>query len=249
VPGQRREVTHGRRIRAFDALPHLSPVTITELWQSGRQPVTAGGQDVNADAGGQRQHLLVEPVPAGDLERHQPHLPRTGRDLQRALDPAHLQHVDVAGAQRDGPPDRDGIHQAAVEVVGAVDLNRRQQPGHRARGEDRGHQRAAAEPVRAGRLDPGGHALERQPQVGEVLAGQGLGEHAPERLERMQVRSGTDQPGRPAPQVLAEDLAQLIAFPHLAQPCRGARRVGRHERAVEGAYRGSHDQIGPDAGL
>jgi hypothetical protein len=133
--------------------------------------------------------------------------------------------------------------------VGAVDLNRWQQPGHRARGQDRGHQRAAAEPVRAGRLDPGGHALERQPQVGEVLPGQRLLEHALERLERVQVRSGTDQPGRPAPQVLAEDLAQLFAFPHLAQPRRGARRVGRHQRAVERADRGADDQIGPDAGL
>jgi hypothetical protein len=204
---------------------------------------------VHADAGGQRQHLLVEPVPAGDLERHQPHLPRTGGDPQRALDPANLQYVDVGRAQRDGSPDRDGIHQAAVEVVDALDLDRWQQPGHGARGQDRGHERAAAEPVPAGRLDPGGHALERQPQVGEILTRQRFGEHALERLERVQVRSRTDQPGRPAPQVLAEDLPQLVAFPHLAQPRRGGRRVGCDERSVERANGCAHDQVGLDAGL
>jgi hypothetical protein len=56
---------------------------------------------------GQRRHLLVEPVPAGDLEGDKPHLPRTAGRGQRALDPAHLQDVDGAGSQGDGPPDGD----------------------------------------------------------------------------------------------------------------------------------------------
>jgi len=67
----------------------------------------------------------VEPVPPGDLERDQPHLPRPGGNLERAFDPAHLEHVDGARAERDGPPDRDRVDQAAVEVVGVADLDGR----------------------------------------------------------------------------------------------------------------------------
>ena len=59
----------------------------------------------------------MKAVPAGDLERDQADLPRAGRDRERALDPAHVQHVDAGRAQRDGPADRDGVNEAAVEVV------------------------------------------------------------------------------------------------------------------------------------
>jgi hypothetical protein len=125
----------------------------------------------------------VEPVPAGDLERDQAHLPGPGRNLERALDAAHLQHVDGAGAQRHGPPDRDRVHQAAVEVVRAADLDRRQQPRHRARRQHGRNDRPAAEPVRARALDASRHALERQLQVGEVATGQRGLQQAAQRLQ------------------------------------------------------------------
>jgi len=141
----------------------------------------------------------MEPVPPGDLERDQPHLPRPGGDRQRALDPAHLEHVDGTGTERDGSPDRDRVDQAAVEIMGAVDLYRRQQPGHRAGGHDGRHHRPAAEPARARGLDAGRYALERQFQVGEVAARQRAVQHASQRLERVQVRARPDQPDRPAP--------------------------------------------------
>ena len=65
----------------------------------------------------------------------------------------------------------------------------------------------------------------------------------------MQVGAGARQPDRPAPEGLAERLPQRVALPQLVQPRRRARRVGRHERAVDGADRGAHDHVGRDAGL
>jgi hypothetical protein len=168
---------------AFDALSHPGPVPGPELRQSRREPVSAGGQDVHPHVVRKRGHLLVEAVPPGDLERDQPYLPRPGGDRQRALDPAHLKYVDGAGTERDGPPDRDRVDETAVEIVGAVDLDRRKQPWHRARGHDGRHQRPAAEPARARGLDAGRHALERQFQVREVGARQRVAQHAPQRLE------------------------------------------------------------------
>ena len=191
----------------------------------------------------------MEPVPAGDLERHQPHLPRPGGNLELALDPAHLQHVDGARAERHGPPDRDRVDQAAVEVVGSVDLHRRQQPGHRARGHHRGHDRPVAEPPRARALDAGRHALKRQLEVREVAAGQRVAQYPAQRLQGVQVRARAHQPDRPAPELLAERQPQFLALPHPAQPGCGARRIGGHERAVEGADRGPYHQVGPDARL
>jgi hypothetical protein len=204
---------------------------------------------MNANMRGQRGHLLVEPVPPGDLERDQSHLPHPGGHLKRALDPAHLQHVHGAGSQRDGPAHRDRVDQAAVEVVRAVDLDRRQQPGHRAGGHDGGHHGPAAEPARARGLDAGRHALERQFQVGEVAPGQRGGQQPAQRLERVQVRAGPDQVGGPAPQLLAEGQPQFVALPHPGQPPRRTRRVGGHERAVDRADRGAHHQVGPHARL
>ena len=204
---------------------------------------------MNANVRRQRRHLLVEPVPARDLERHQPHLPRPGRDLQRALDPPHLQHVHGGGAEGHGPPDRDRVDQAAVEVVSSVDLHRRQQPGHRARGHHRGYDRPVAEPPRARALDTGRHALKRQLEVREIRAGQRIGQQPAQRLKRVQVRTRPHQPDRPAPELLAERQPQFLALPHPAQPGRRAQRVSGHERPVDGADRGPHHQVGPDARL
>ena len=53
--------------------------------------------------------------------------------------------------------------------------------------------------------------------------------------DRMQVRARARQPYRPSQEGPAERLPHRVALPHLAQPRRRARRVGRHERAVDGA--------------
>src|ERR1022692_2589263 len=124
---------------------------------------------MDAHVGGQRLHLLVESMPASDLKGNKAHLPWTAWHRQRTLDPAHVQHVDSAGAQRDGPADRDGMDQAAIEVMFAVDLDRRQQPWY---GAGRQHGRAdrpAAEPARAGMFDAGRNAVKGQLEIGEVV--------------------------------------------------------------------------------
>src|ERR1022692_944457 len=187
-------------------------------------------------------------MPAGDLEGDQAYLPGTPGHLQRTLDPPYVQDVDNAGPQGDGPADRDGMDEAAVEVVLAVDFNRWQEPRYGARGQHRGHERPAAEPARARVFDAGRNAVERQFQIGEVVGREHVVQHAAQRLDRMQVRARTSQPGRPAPQRLAERLPQGVALPYLAQPRRRARRVGGHERAVDSTYRRAHDHIGLDAG-
>jgi len=124
-------------------------------------------------------------VPARDLERDQAHLPGPGRDRERALDPADVQHVDGTGAERDRPADRDGVDEAAVEIVRAVNLDRGQQAGHRARRHDGRDERAAAEPARRRVLDAGRDTVERQRQVGEVPGGETVGEEPVQRLDRV----------------------------------------------------------------
>jgi aminoglycoside phosphotransferase (APT) family kinase protein len=158
------QVTSRRGVCPRNANPDLGGVAVTELRQTGRRRLPARGQHVHPDraAGGQRRHLLVEPVPPRDLERDQPHLPRPGGHRQRALDPAHLEHVDDVGAQRHRSADRDRVDQPSVEEVLAVHVDRRQQPRYSARRHHRGHDGPAAEPARGGILDGGRHALEGQ---------------------------------------------------------------------------------------
>jgi hypothetical protein len=204
---------------------------------------------VNLDVVGQTGHLLVKPVPAGDLERDQADLPQPLRRGQRALDPAHLQHVDAAAPERDRPSHRDRMHQPAVEVVLAVHLDRRQQPRHRARGQHGRRQWAAGEPARAGPLDAGRHAVERQPEFGERAHRQPALQHRPQRPERVQVGAGPGQRGGPAQQVPAERLLQAGPLPEPGQPLRGRGRVGGHERPVDRPHRGAHDHVRRDASL
>jgi hypothetical protein len=191
----------------------------------------------------------MEPVPPGNLEGHQADLPRALRHRERALDPADLKHVHRRGAERHRPADRDGVDEAAVEIVLATDVDGRQQAGYRARREYGRYQRPGAEPAGAGALDARGHALERQLKVGEVAGGQHLLEHLTERLDRVQVGAGPGQPDCTPDQVLAERLPHGLAPPQLAEPLRGSGRIGGHERAVDRADRGSHDQVGLDPGL
>jgi len=85
--------------------------------------------------------------------------------------------------------------------------------------------------------------------IRRVAAGQRVAQDPAQRLQGVQVRARADQPDRPAPELLAERQPQFVALPHPAQPGGRAGRVGGHERAVEGADRGTDHQVGPDAGL
>ena len=116
---------------------------------------------------GQRGHLPVEPVPAGDLEGDPGDLPGPARRAQRPVDAADLEHEDPVGAALDRPADRDRVHDAAVEVVLAVDLGRAQQPGDGGRRHHRVDDPALGEPVLGGPLDAGRAALERHRELGE----------------------------------------------------------------------------------
>jgi hypothetical protein len=144
---------------------------------------------VHADVIGQRSHLLVKSISPGDLEGDKAHLPRSARYRERALDPADLQDVDGAGTERDSPSHRDGMDQAAVDVMLAVDLDRREQARHGAGGQDGGHDRPGAEPPRARSLDAGRDAVEGQLEIGEIVPGKRVLQHVAQRLDRMQVRA------------------------------------------------------------
>jgi hypothetical protein len=191
----------------------------------------------------------VEAVPAGDLEGDQADLPRPPGNLKWPFDPAHVQHVDGRGAERDRAPHRDRVHKPAVEIVLAVDGDRRQQARNRAGGKHGRYQRPAAEPARGRRLDARRDALERHGQVGKLADRQRLGQHPPERLDRMQVRPRARQPDRSLEDVLGERLAQHLAAPELAELIGRPLRVGRDENPVDGADRGSEDQVRLDPGL
>jgi hypothetical protein len=65
----------------------------------------------------------------------------------------------------------------------AVDLDRRQQAGYGARGQDRGHERPAAEPACGGVLNAGRNALKGQFKAVEVIRGQRFVQHAAQRLD------------------------------------------------------------------
>ncbi len=126
-------------MRTLNTYPDHSLVPVTQLRKIWRPLFDARRQDVNGHSVWHRGHFLVESVPAGDLEGDQADLPRAPRNLKWPLDPADVQDVDRRGAERDGAPYRDGVHKPAVEVVLAVDRDRRQQAGNRARGEHGRH--------------------------------------------------------------------------------------------------------------
>jgi hypothetical protein len=65
----------------------------------------------------------------------------------------------------------------------------------------------------------------------------------------VQVRAGTRKQDHATQESPAERVPQSLTLPQLAKPCRRARRVGRHERAIDRAHRRADDHIRPDAGL
>src|SRR5690606_24858937 len=108
---------------------------------------------MEGDVIGDRVDLLVVAVPAGDLEGHGGHLPRFARDLQALLDASHLEDVDLGRAEGQRAPDGDGVHEASVEEVLAVDLDRGEDSWNGTGGEQRGCDRSGGEPARLARLD------------------------------------------------------------------------------------------------
>ena len=90
-------------------------------------------EDVDFDRFGKAGEFLPELVAPGDLEGDHRHLPWSSGRFQRLLQTTHVKDEDARCAQFGGPPDRDGADEAAVEVVLTVDLDGRQQAGHRTR--------------------------------------------------------------------------------------------------------------------
>src|SRR5215469_329169 len=129
----------------------------------------------------------MKPVPAGNFERDEPYFPGPGRHGQCTLDPSHLQHVDSARAERYRPAYRYGMNEPAVEIVEAVDLDGRQQPGYRAGCHDGRDEGAAGKPARRRVLDASRDTVERQLQVRETCGLECVFEELAQRLDRMQV--------------------------------------------------------------
>ena len=121
-PAARRGRQRSRRTRARSGRAPRRPRGSAPVVGARSSPL---GQDVDAHAGRHGGHVPGEAVPAGDLERDRGDLPRAPRHRERPLDPADLDHVDRGRAVLDRSADRDRVHQAAVEEVLAVDLDRR----------------------------------------------------------------------------------------------------------------------------
>ena len=149
-----REVLGGGHLRRVDPFAHVGEVPVPQLAQVVEpRPSATRGQDVDVHFVRQVGHRRGEALAAGDLEGHHRHLMGPLRSLQRFLDAANLQHVDLLGAQVQRPLHRDRVHDAAIEVVPPMEVHRRQEPGHCAGGEHRRHERTGVEPRAVGRLD------------------------------------------------------------------------------------------------
>src|SRR5262249_18460715 len=142
------------------------------------------------------RELADEAMPAADLERDQAHVSQTSRHLERLVDPARMEDVDLAGAELDRAVDRDAVDDASVNEVLAADLDGRQQPRDGGRGEDRVDERPAREPVLRGPLDRGGDALERNLELLERLDWEQAGGQAAKRAVRADVRAGAEDARR-----------------------------------------------------
>ena len=135
-------------------------------------------------------------VAAGDFERNLCDLPRPSWRREWLLDAPDLEDVDLGGAERQRPPDRDRVDEAAVEVVGARDGHRREKPWDRARGEHRGGEGALLEPHPRAVLDPGSNALEGDFELAEFAHGQVAVEDQLQRRVREQMRALPGDPRR-----------------------------------------------------
>src|ERR1700758_1485826 len=95
----------------------------------------------------ERLQVVGEAVAPRHLEGDESHLPGPARRLKWLLEPADLEDVDRRRAQPDGAGDGDRVDDATVDVVLVVDLDRGEDPRHRARGEHGVGQVTLGEPV------------------------------------------------------------------------------------------------------
>jgi hypothetical protein len=239
-------------VGAVDPGAHTGEVAVAEAAEvAGRgRGLLARRQDVQRDVRREGGQIGGEAVPPGDLERDRRDLPRPGRRAQGAVDAPDVQHVDRLRPEGHGPADGDAVDEPAVEVVLAVQFDRRQQAGDGGGGEHRRDQRPIAEPVFRGPFDAGRDALEGDVELGEGVHREVIGEQVAQRLPRVQVRPGPHQGADPGQHRTGEDPLRGEFLPHRAQPVDRRRHgVGRDERAVDRADRRAHDQVGTDAVL
>ena len=122
------------------------------------------------DCRGQGRHFFHKTVSPGHLERDQADVPRGTGSRERALNPSHMQNVNLGSPEGQGPADGNGMHQTAVQEMLIANPHRRQQARDRARGQHGIGQAAGGEPVRRRALDAGRHALELDRTRNDVQA-------------------------------------------------------------------------------
>ena len=244
------EVRHRRLVGQVDPFLHAGEVAAAEhaVVLARRAPCR---QHVRLDARRQLGELAVEAVPAGDLEGDPGDLPRPLRHGERPVDPADLEHEDPGGAELHRTPERDRVHDAAVQVVLVADLRRRQQPGDGGARDDGVDDRAGVEPVLGGPLDARGAHLEPDRQLLEGEVAELVDQRLLERRRGPEVGARRDGPTYGAQRAVAVHLgAGRGAAPQLDQlgDDRGVRVAGDHG-AVERADAGAEHQVGDDVAL
>ena len=136
---------------------------------------------------------MGEAMPAGDLKGYRHDLQEVARWLQRPLDAADVEDVQLRGTQGDGPFDRDAVDDPAVHEMLAADLDHREQAGYRRGGDDGVDEAALGEPVLRRPLDARGDALERDGQLLELRHGHEAVKKATQRQVAVEVRTLPDE--------------------------------------------------------
>jgi hypothetical protein len=205
---------------------------------------------VHGDVVRQRRHVPDEAVAARDLERHERDLPRPAGWIQRAIEAADVQHVDLTRPERHRAADGDAVHDPPVEEVLSVDLDRRQDPRDCRGGQHRIGERPLREPVLGGALDARGDALERHGQLLDPPVAESIVQQRAQRVVAVQAHArARERPQAPEDRP-AEQLAALDRRPRAGQPLhRGERRLCRDRRAVDRADRRAEHEVGRDAAL
>ena len=207
-----------REVAVAQRLPAVPP----------RGGAVARGQDVHLDVVGHGAQVAGEPVPAGDLERDDRHLPRIARRVEGLLDAPDLQDEHPPGAELDGPPERDAVARGRRRgSAGRRSATGGQQAGHRGGGEDGVDDRPAVEPVLGGVLDPGGAALERHRQVVDPLVTELRGERATQRFRGVRGGAGAGQLAQSGDGAGGEDLGGVRRAPQCFETVGDLRLPGR----------------------
>src|SRR6266550_2651467 len=242
--GQTVEVHAGRLVGAGNALADGLKVPGPD----GRAgPLLAGGQDVGHDAGGDVRHVMGEAMPAGDLKRDGHHLQEVARWLQRPLDPADVEDVQLRGAKGDGPLDRDAVDDPAVHEMLTADLDHREQAGYSRGGDDGVDEATLGEPVLRGPLDARRDALERDGKLLERPHGQEAVKKAAQRQASVEVRTLPDEGAGDAEGGVEDALLAKAAPDGLEAVEHLQARLGGDGGTIDGPDRGPDDEIRQDA--